>query len=89
MTSWRETNATKSRDEECATKSSVVRTWWEGVVCVVRARRPTGGTKSRDEECAPENSVVRTWLEGVVRVVRARRPTGGAPAISLLLWSPL
>ena len=32
----------------------------EGVVCVVRVRRPTGGTKSRHEECAPKSSVVRT-----------------------------
>ena len=49
----------------------------------------TDATEIRDEECAPKSSVVRTYLEGVVRVVRARRPTGGAPAISLLLWSPL
>ena len=89
MTIWRGTDATKSRDEECAPKSSVVRTYSEGIVCVVGARRPTGGIKSRDEECAPKSSVVRTYLEDVVRVVRVRRPTGGAPAISLLSWSPL
>ena len=87
--SWRGPDATKSRDEECASKSSVVRTYSEGDVCVVRAQRPTGGTEIRDEECAPQSSVVRTYLEGVIRVVRVRRPTGGAPAISLLLWSPL
>ena len=89
MTSWRRTDATKGRNEECAPKSSVVRTYSEGVVCVVRAQQPTGGTEIRDEECAPQSSVVRTYLEGVVRVVRAPRPTGGASAISLLLRSPL
>ena len=43
MTIWRGTDATKIRDEECAPKSSVVRTYSEGVVRVVRVRRPTGG----------------------------------------------
>ena len=89
IASWRGSDATKSRDEECAPKRSVVRTCSEGVVRVVRAERPTEGTKTRDEECAPTSSVVRTYLKGVVRVVRVRRLTGGAPAISLLLWSPL
>ena len=40
--SWRGTDATKSRDEECAPESSVVRTYLEGVVRVGCARRPTG-----------------------------------------------
>ena len=89
MTSWRRTDATKGRDEECAPKSSVVRTYSEGVLYVVRAQQPKGGTEIRDEKYAPQSSVVRTYLGGVVRVVRARRPIGGAPAISLQLWSPL
>ena len=89
ITSWRGNDVTKSRDEECAPKSRVVRTYSEGAVRVVHAQRPTGRTKSRDEECAPKSSVVRTYLKGVVRVVRVRRPTGGPPPISLLLWSPL
>ena len=37
MTNWRGTDATKSPKEECAPKSSVVRTKLEGVVHVVRA----------------------------------------------------
>ena len=41
--SWRGTDANKRRDEECVPKGSVVRTRSEGVVRVVRARRPTGG----------------------------------------------
>ena len=57
---WCDKKPTKSRDEECAPESSVVRTYLESVVRVVRAQRPTGGTKSRDEECAPKSSVVRT-----------------------------
>ena len=72
MTSWRETDATGSRDAECAPKGSVVRTYSEGVVGVVRVRRPTGGTKSRGEECAPKSSVVG--------VVRRCRPCGTCPA---------
>ena len=60
MTFWWGTDGTKSGDEECTPKSNVVRTYSEGIVCVVRARRPTGGTKSRHEEYAPKSSVVRT-----------------------------
>ena len=40
---WRGPDATKSRDEACAPKSRIVRTWSEGAVCVVRAGRPTRG----------------------------------------------
>ena len=40
------TGGTKSRYEECAPKSRVVRTYLEGIVREVRARRPTGGARA-------------------------------------------
>ena len=76
MIIWRGTDATKSRDEECAPKSSVICTYSEGIDCVVRARRPTGETKSRDEECATKSSVVGTYFEYVVRVVHVDQRRG-------------
>ena len=82
MTSWRGTDATKSRDEECASKSSVVRTYSEGVVCVVRARRPTGGTKSLDGECAPKREVssARSWKVSSVWYVPGDQQEGPLPS---------